>query len=102
VASNLRAGPDFVHLQGARIVGTDAQADDVLELTGARDRPADGTRLTVSTAKSLPIVAGRLLSLTALAVLVATLGAVALRSASRRRLWSALDDRSPRQASPSR
>ncbi len=121
VDSNLRAGPDFVHVQGARIVGTDAQANDVLELIGAR-RPQNGrsraaaptTRVAVSAAKSLPIVAGRYLSLLALLTLAVELGALAIRDARRRRglradrtsphrrLWSALDDRRRRHAGTTR
>lgn len=88
VDSNLRAGPDFVDLEGARIVGTDAQANDVLELTGA-GRPGVGgppvaagaPRVAVSAAENLPIVAGRYLSLVALAVLATELGVLVLRAA---------------------
>ncbi|HEY2768608.1 MAG TPA: hypothetical protein VGI76_10135 [Solirubrobacteraceae bacterium] len=112
VDSNLRAGPDFVRLEGARIVGTDAQANDVLEFT-AHNPPA---RVAVSAADSFPIVAGRLLSWAALVVLAATLCAVGFRDARRgrghqvradgsappRQLWSALNDRPQRQANPYR
>ncbi len=96
VDSNLRAGPDFLDLEGARIVATDAQANDVLELTAAPQpaddaqpptsgaRPAAGaTRVAVSAAESLPIVAGRYLSLLALLVLAVELGSLAIRDARR-------------------
>ncbi len=76
IDTNLRAGPDLVHVTGARIVGTDSHADDVLELPSVRQRPA---RLTAGPSRSLPVVAGELLSLLALLALSALLCAVAIR-----------------------
>jgi hypothetical protein len=79
VDSNIRAAPEFVHITGAKIVGVDLEANDVLEIgpgpgviPKANASPRNGrvpvARITVSTADSLPIVAGRLL--TGLAILV--------------------------------
>jgi hypothetical protein len=93
VDTNLRAGPDLIDLGGARIVGTDAHADDVLEI--ARERgttasapapggaghpaPARATRITVTAGDRLPVLAGRWLSLLALVALIAQFGLLALR-----------------------
>ncbi len=76
IDTNLRAGPDLVHVTGARIVGTDSHADDVLELTSVQQRPA---RITAGPSRTLPVVAGELLSLLALLALGALLCAVAIR-----------------------
>jgi Flp pilus assembly protein TadB len=108
VDTNLRAAPSLVHLTGARIVGTDASADDVLEVdpagsggaasrSGAARTPSQPgssptsarvVRVTVTPAASTPVVLGRVLSALALAVLVvglATLTVRDLREARRRR-----------------
>ncbi len=108
VDTNLRAAPSLVHLTGAKIVGTDASADDVLEVdpagsggaasrSGAARTPSQPgssptsarvVRVTVTPAASTPVVLGRVLSALALAVLVvglATLTVRDLREARRRR-----------------
>jgi hypothetical protein len=94
--TNLRSGPGLIQIGGARIVGTDAQADDVLEVDTPRDpsrrsaardlQPtATSARIAVGPPKSLPVVAGRLLSLVALAVLAAELGTIAVRRRAAKR-----------------
>jgi hypothetical protein len=106
--SNLRAAPGLVHVSGARIVATDAQADDVLEVDAPADPPrreatrdsprreatrdvprqgatqnlppsAVSARIAISPSRSLPVRAGRLLTLLALAILAAELGLSAIR-----------------------
>jgi hypothetical protein len=90
VDTNIRGGPDLVKVTGARIVGLDAQIDDVLEVTGrssvAPGVPAAGAsaapriaRISVGPADRLPVLAGRVLSLVAIAVLVGELGLIAAR-----------------------
>jgi hypothetical protein len=80
VDTNLRAAPGLVAIGGARIVATDAQADDVLEVDPATRTPRapdmtarapvrTDVRVTVGPAGSLPIVAGRVLTGLALLVL---------------------------------
>jgi hypothetical protein len=71
VDTNIRSAPELVHVVGARIVGVDAEANDVLEV-GA------GGRVTVTTASSVPIVAGRLLTGLAVAILALELLLLAL------------------------
>jgi hypothetical protein len=96
VDSNLRSPPEFVHVSGAKIVGVDLEANDVLEIgagagvtpharVGSGHAPLPVARITVSSADSLPILAGRLLTLLALAVLAFEILLLATpRSASRR------------------
>jgi hypothetical protein len=80
VATNIRGGPDLVEVRGARIVGLDAQNDDVLEVANR------GTAtVSVGAADHLPIVAGRLISLIALGILLAQLGWLAARAVRARR-----------------
>jgi hypothetical protein len=79
VDTNIRSGPDLVHITGARIVGVDAEADDVLEVSRpgrpsgqvASNRRGAGTttRISVGPAEHLPIILGRVLSVLALLVL---------------------------------
>lgn len=83
IDTNLRAGPNLVHITGARIVATDAQADDVLELPPAAS-PSRSARVTVVAADGPPIVAGRVLSRLALIVLAGELAWIARRRARRR------------------
>lgn len=88
VATNIRSGPDLVNVQGARIVGVDAQIDDVLELpqTSVSDRasashaPPRSTTISVAPAEPLPVVLGRVISLLALAILAVELGLLAIRA----------------------
>jgi hypothetical protein len=73
VDSNIRSSPDLVHLEGARIVGAGAGANDVLEV-------APGSkRIAVSAAATAPVVLGRYISLGALLTLILELGAIAYR-----------------------
>lgn len=101
VYSNLAAGPEFLRVTGARIVGIYGNGDDVLEIgpsasspqaRGAARRSAGTEHVSVSLADGLPIVAGRLVSLAALAFLVGLFawlglrGPLARRAAARARL----------------
>jgi len=89
VATNIRGGPDLVNVSGATIVGVDGQLDDVLELpetsnahgasSSPTHAPAPTATISVGPAESLPVVAGRTLSLIALAVLAIELGLLAIR-----------------------
>jgi hypothetical protein len=83
IDTNLRAGPSLVDITGAKVVATDAQADDVLELPPAAS-PSRGARVTVVPADGLPIVAGRVVSGLALIVLAGELAWIALRPVRRR------------------
>jgi hypothetical protein len=84
VDTNIRSGPDLVHVSGGRIVGTDSEADDVLEIgsPGPGRRPRRSVRyregdsavaasISVGPSLTLPVVLGRLLS--ALGVLMLAL-----------------------------
>jgi hypothetical protein len=97
VDSNIRSAPEFVHISGAKIVGVDLEANDVLEIgagasvipqadASAGHGPVPTARITVSTADSLPIVAGRLLTWLALAILVIEILLLAAPSATVRRM----------------
>jgi hypothetical protein len=90
VDTNIRGGPDLVHVTGARIVGSDPVANDVLEV-GGRDgasgkvsvarRGARAVRATISVspAHGLPVVLGRLLALVGALVLLAELTVLGFR-----------------------
>jgi hypothetical protein len=71
VDTNIRSTPELVHLSGARIVGADREANDVLEIDsgsggsaglGAGRGRVVSERISVSAAASPPVVAGRVLS----------------------------------------
>jgi hypothetical protein len=103
IASNIGGGPELVHVSGATIVGIMPRGDDVLQVgnsTGEANGAPGSQRapwtevITVSTAKSLPIIAGRVLSLAALAFLVCELLLLATTRALR--TWSPGTPRSPR------
>jgi hypothetical protein len=94
--TNIRSGPDLVHISGARIVGADARADDVLEIDrhagtprapGApgSGRSAATVPIAVSPSDSLPVAAGRILTSAALAVLAGELALIAVREIRARR-----------------
>jgi hypothetical protein len=95
VDTNIRSGPELVHVSGARIVGADLEADDVLEIdptTGAASRVGDRgsaaiatEQISVNEADSFPIVAGRVLSGLALATLVVELLLLSARGRAFRR-----------------
>lgn len=76
IDTNLRAGPDLIHVTGARIVGTDSHADDVLELSPV---PKRSTIVTAGASSTLPVRAGALVSVLALLALLAVLCAAAIR-----------------------
>ena len=104
VDSNIRSAPEFVHISGAKIIGVDLEANDVLEIgagAGVTPRakgtyghaPAPITRITVSAADSFPIVAGRLLTGLALLTLAVELVLLAMPSAARGRIRQLLHRR---------
>jgi hypothetical protein len=72
VDTNIRSTPDLLHVTGARIVGTDSEADDVLEV-------GRGGRISIGPANTLPVVLGRWLSGIAILVLALELLWPALR-----------------------
>lgn len=67
--SNIRSGPQLVDVTGAKIVGTDHEADDVLEVDRHAGRRAGPVTISVAPADTLPVVLGRLLSAVALLAL---------------------------------
>jgi hypothetical protein len=89
VYSNIGGGPEFVHVTGAKIVGVNKNGNDVLEIgprvEGAKSAPSPrgGSKWTeaisLSAANSVPIVLGRLLSLTAVALLLGAFATFAIR-----------------------
>jgi hypothetical protein len=94
LATNIRGGPDLVQVSGAKIVGTDLEADDVVEVTPAPGRqrahvahqhelPAT-VRISVGPAERVPVVVGRLLSFLGLLLLLGELVWVAVRARRRR------------------
>ncbi|HXB63541.1 MAG TPA: hypothetical protein VNV42_01575 [Solirubrobacteraceae bacterium] len=84
--TNIRSGPEFVHVSGARIVGTDREANDVLEVDRASGAhagahgSATARRITVSQASGTPIVIGRLLTVIALIAIALELSLLAART----------------------
>jgi hypothetical protein len=105
VATNIRGGPDLVNVTGATIVGVDPHLDDVLELApsslsnGASASSLHATpptaTISVGPAEPLPVVAGRAISLIALAVLAIELGLIAVRDVYERSSRSST--RAPRE-----
>jgi hypothetical protein len=100
VATNIRGGPNLVNVTGARIVGMDAQYDDVLEVmpsdiasqsaSTATARTSDRTAtISVGPADPFSVVAGRVVSLIALIVIAGELALIAVRDIRRRRPASA-------------
>ncbi len=89
VDTNIRSGPELVRVSGARIVGADLEANDVLEIgSGAGGSSQGAQRISVTRASSVPVVAGRLLTGFALAILalefvLLTTRGVALRRATK-------------------
>jgi hypothetical protein len=92
VDSNLRSAPSLVHITGARIVATDAEADDVLEInsyidparsgqapTNTAGAPAPAETISVSPSNTFPVIAGRLLSVIGIAALALQLAVPAAR-----------------------
>jgi hypothetical protein len=91
--SNLEAPPVFVHVTGAKIVGINGEGFDVLEINrSSRPEPAGAggktptpaETISVGSAEPLPVVAGRWISILALAALFAQFAALALRRLRRR------------------
>jgi hypothetical protein len=71
VDTNIRSAPELIHITGARVVGEDDEANDVLEVrapAGTSSQPGAET-ITVTSADSTPIAAGRALSGLAVAIL---------------------------------
>jgi hypothetical protein len=97
IDTNIRADPNLVHITGARIVGDDTHADDILEvgtgeLAGKHgaltriDRRSPATEIiSVSPANSLPVVFGRTLTVIAIIVLALQLVVAAARDRAARR-----------------
>jgi hypothetical protein len=85
VDTNLQGPPTLVHVAGARILGVDIGGYEVMEVgsAGAPEWHAPGRAvketITVGPGNSLPVVLGRYLSLTGLAVLLAQFSALAIR-----------------------
>jgi len=90
VDTNLRSGPEFVDVSGARIVGADLEANDVLEIEGptlpsrrpAADRgrlSAPAERISVGPADGFPVVAGRVLTGLGVVILAFELLALVVR-----------------------
>ncbi len=91
IDTNLRADPNLVHVTGARIVGDDTHADDVLEIDPAKPAAKQGAVtpsqrrssateiISVSPADSLPVVLGRALTVLAAIVLALQLVVAAMR-----------------------
>jgi hypothetical protein len=87
IDTNIRGGPNLVHVTGARIVGNDPEADDVLEIRSAGDRaatrrhpPASTVTISLSTADSLPVALGRALTLIAIVALAVELAVLTVRA----------------------
>jgi hypothetical protein len=96
VATNIRSGPDFVRVTGAKVVGVDKQLDDVLEVTGGASRsrigssadaptPARAVKISVGPADRRPVVVGRAISLIALVALAGELVWIGVRGVRLRR-----------------
>jgi hypothetical protein len=89
VDTNISADPDLVRVTGARIVGVDAAGSDVLEILRdggpstvalrGRHAPTPTETISLSTADTLPVVLGRVLTFIAVIVLVLELLAPPLR-----------------------
>ena len=87
VDTNIRSAPELIHVTGARVVGADKEANDVLEVrlpAGASSQPGAET-ITVTSADSAPIAAGRVLSGLAVAILVLELLLLAAPSSLNKR-----------------
>jgi hypothetical protein len=96
IATNIRGGPELVKVIGARIVGRNAETDDVLEVTGRGSGPSNAqarggvgalertVTVTVEASTSFPLAGGRVISAIALLVLMGELGLVGVRGARSR------------------
>ena len=88
VDSDIGGGPEFVHVTGATIVGVTPYFTDVLEISpgiGRLKRGVPTDAISLSTADSLPIMVGRLVTLAGLLTLAGELALVAIRRLVRRR-----------------
>jgi hypothetical protein len=90
VYSNLFAPPDMVNIKGARIVGINEEGYDVLEIGPAapaaatpgatrHDAAAQTETISIAPADTLPVVAGRVLTLLAIIALAAVFATIAVR-----------------------
>ncbi len=73
IATNIGAGPNLVHITGAKPVGVDSETGDMVLQLGSAGTALPQTTVTVSTAHSLPVVLGALVTLGALAILLVQL-----------------------------
>jgi hypothetical protein len=93
--TNLRAAPELVNIAGARIVGGDPEANDVVELLPVSDSQRGAHRrgyvsnIEISSAGGGAIAAGATLSLLALAVLALELAVLAMPDRLRARIADA-------------
>jgi hypothetical protein len=83
--TNLQGPPSLVHVAGARIAGITREGFDVLEIDpagtpGSTTGPTPGTEtVSLSPIDTLPVVAGRVLTLLAIAALLVQFAALAIR-----------------------
>jgi hypothetical protein len=109
LATNIRSGPDFVDVTGAKIVGVDKRLDDVLEVAPSANRArassatgavarAGTVTISVRPAEHLAVTAGRAISLIALLVLAVELLSTCFRGVRPRGRGSVHND-SPRARS---
>jgi hypothetical protein len=89
VYSDIAAGPELVHVTGAKIVGVDPSDNDVLEIGPSIHGSTAGGKgatevIALSTADGAPIVLGRLLSLVGIFLLLAVFVVLAVRRRSAR------------------
>jgi hypothetical protein len=97
IATNIRGGPELVKITGARIVGRNAETDDVLEVTSSGSASpnaqfrggAGGVQrtavVTVEPGTRFAVAGGRVISEIALLVLVGELGLAGVRGVARSR-----------------
>ncbi len=93
--TNLQGPPSLVHVAGARIAGITREGYDVLEIDpagapGSTTGATPGTEtISLSPIDTLPVVAGRVLTLCAIAMLLGQFLALAIRRRGRRSVLSA-------------
>jgi hypothetical protein len=96
VATNIGGGPDLLHIDGARIAGTDQRSQLVLAIGSATSpssvdprTPVSTEHISISPAQSVPVVLGRLLTLVGVTILLMGLVALSVRSYRQRKgRWS--------------
>lgn len=84
VYTNIGGGPELVHVTGAKIVGLSPEGLDVLEIDPSARPSSDGSTptevISLSSADSLPVGIGRVLSLLGILSLVSVFALLVLRS----------------------